>query len=145
MKKIFFTTFIAALVGSSVLAADVSKVNNRVLASFQSQFADATDVAWTVTDHYTKARFTIEGENVEAFFNASGDVIGTSRKIDFKRLPLSAIQKIKKNYSKFHVTDAIEFELNGDRKYFVSVEHETTRKVLEVSVYGEVSIFDKNK
>lgn len=145
MKKILFTTMIAALIGSTVLAADVSKVSYRVLTSFQSQFADATDVSWTVTDNYTKAKFTIEGEQVEAFFSTSGDVIGTSRKIDFKRLPLSAIQKIKKNYSKFQVTDAIEFELNGERKYFVSVENETDRKVLEVSLYGEVSLFDKNK
>lgn len=145
MKKIFLTTLIAAMIGSQVFASDVTKVSYRVLASFKSQFADATDVNWTVTEEYTKARFTIEGEQVEAFFNASGDVIGTSRKTDLKRLPLSAIQKIRKNYSKYKVTETIEFEFNGERKYFVSVENDTDRKILEVSLYGEVSIFDKRK
>ncbi len=145
MKKIFLTTMIAAFVSAQLFAADVAKVSYRVLASFESQFADATDVSWTVTDQYSKAKFTIEGEKVEAFFNSSGDIIGTSRKTDLKRLPLNAIQKIKKNYGKYKVTETIEFEFNGDRKYFVSVENDTDRKILEVSLYGEVSIFDKNK
>ncbi|MBL0882095.1 MAG: hypothetical protein IBJ16_01890 [Chitinophagaceae bacterium] len=145
MKKIFLTTLIAAMIGGQVFASDVTKVSYRVLASFEAQFADAKDVNWTVTDSYTKARFTIEGEQVEAFFSASGDIIGTSRKTELKRLPLIAIQKIKKNYSKYTVTDTIEFEFNGERKYFVSVENESDRKILEVSLYGDVSIFDKNK
>ncbi|MEN9298799.1 MAG: hypothetical protein RLZZ429_1112 [Bacteroidota bacterium] len=145
MKKIFLTTLIAAMIGSQVFASDVTKVSYRVLAAFESQFADASDVNWTVTEEYIKARFIIEGEQVEAFFNASGDVIGTSRKTDLKRLPLNAIQKIRKNYSKYKVTETIEFEFNGERKYFVSVENDTDRKILEVSLYGEVSIFDKRK
>ena len=144
MKKLFLTTLIAAMIGGQVFASDVTKVNYRVLASFEAQFADASDVNWTVTDDYTKARFTMEGEQVEAFFNNSGDVIGTSRKTDLKRLPLNAIQKIRKNYSKYKVTETIEFEFNGERKYFVSLENDTDRKILEVSLYGDVSIFDKN-
>lgn len=145
MKKIFLTTMIAAFIGAQSFAADVTKVSYRILASFEAQFADATDVSWIVNDQYTKAKFTIEGEQIEAFFNASGDVIGTSRKTDLKRLPLNAIQKIKKNYGKYKVTETIEFEFNGDRKYFVSLENDTDRKILEVSLYGEVSIFDKDK
>lgn len=145
MKKIFLTTLIAAMIGSQVFASDVSKVSYRVLAAFQAQFADATDVNWTVTEDYTKAKFTIEGEQVEAFFNASGDVIGTSRKTDLKRLPLNAIQKIRKSYAKYKVTETIEFEFNGERKYFVSLENDADRKILEVSLYGNVTIFEKSK
>ncbi len=145
MKKIFLTTLIAAMIGSQVFASDVSKVSYRVLVAFQAQFADATDVNWTVTEDYTKAKFTIEGEQVEAFFNASGDVIGTSRKTDLKRLPLNAIQKIRKSYAKYKVTETIEFEFNGERKYFVSLENEADRKILEVSLYGNVTIFEKSK
>jgi hypothetical protein len=145
MKKIFLTTLIAAMIGSQVFASDVSKVSYRVLAAFQAQFADATDVNWTVTEDYTKAKFTIEGEEVEAFFNASGDVIGTSRKTDLKRLPLNAIQKIRKSYAKYKVTETIEFEFNGERKYFVSLENDADRKILEVSLYGNVTIFEKSK
>lgn len=87
----------------------------------------------------------LEGEKVEAFFSSNGDVIGTSRKTEFKRLPLAAIQKIKKTYAKYQVTETIEFELSGERKYYVSVENESDRKILEVSLYGDVSVFDKNK
>ncbi len=145
MKKIFLTTLIAAMIGSQVFASDVTKVSYRVLAAFEAQFAEASDVSWTVTDNYTKAKFTIEGEQVEAFFNASGDVIGTSRKTDLKRLPLSAIQKIRKSYGKYKVTETIDFEFNGERKYFVSIENDTDRKILEVSLYGDVTIFEKNK
>lgn len=145
MKKIFLTTLIAAMIGSQVFAADVTKVSVKTLASFKAQFTDATDVNWTVTDEYTKAKFIFEGEQVEAFFNESGDVIGTSRKTELKRLPLNAIQKIRKSYGKYNVTETIEFEFNGDRKYYVSLENDTDRKILEVSLYGDVSIFEKNK
>ncbi|MDZ4072864.1 MAG: hypothetical protein U1C70_13645 [Sediminibacterium sp.] len=145
MKKIFLTTLIAAMIGSQVFASDVSKVSYRVLTAFQVQFTDATDVNWTVTEDYSKAKFTIEGEQVEAFFNASGDMIGTSRKTDLKRLPLNAIQKIRKSYGKYKVTETIEFEFNGERKYFVSLENDADRKILEVSLYGNVTIFEKSK
>lgn len=144
MKKFILATLITVTIGSSVLAADVSKVSFRILNAFEAQFAGATDVNWTVTADYTKVKFTMEGEKVEAFFSSNGDVIGTSRKTEFKRLPLSAIQKIKKVYAKYQVTETIEFELNGERKYYVSVESETDRKILEVSFYGQVSVFDKN-
>lgn len=145
MKQFLFATMLTVAIGSSVMAADVNKVSFRIMNAFQSQFAEAKEVNWTVTDNYSKAKFTIDGEQVEAFFNEAGDVIGTSRKVDFKRLPLSAIQKIKKNYSKYQVTDTIEFDLSGNRKYYVSVEDGSDRKILEVSMYGEVSIFDKRK
>lgn len=145
MKKFIIATLITVAISSSAFAADVSKVSFRVLNAFESQFVGATDVAWTVTADYTKAKFSIEGETVEAFFNGNGDVIGTSRKVEFKRLPLSAIQKIKKSYAKYQVTETIEFEMNGDRRFYVSVEAGTERKILEVSLYGQVSVFDKNK
>lgn len=145
MKKFIIATLITVAIGSSAIAADVSKVSFRVLNAFEAQFAGATDVAWTVTADYTKAKFAIEGETVEAFFNGNGDVIGTSRKVEFKRLPLSAIQKIKKSYPKYQVTETIEFELSGDRRYYVSIEEGSDRKILEVSLYGQVSVFDKNK
>ncbi len=134
---------VAVTIGSSVLAADVSKVSFRVLNTFETQFEGATDVTWTVSADYTKVKFTLEGEKVEAFFSSNGDVIGTSRKTAFSRLPLSAIRKIKKTYAKYQITETIEFELNGERKYYVSVENESGRKILEVSLYGQVSIFDK--
>lgn len=145
MKNFIIATLITVAISSSSFAADVSKVSFRVLNAFESQFVGATDVAWTVTADYTKVKFSIEGEKVEAFFNSNGDVIGTSRKIEFKRLPISAIQKIKKSYAKYQVTETIEFDLNGDRRFYVSIEEGTDRKILEVSLYGQVSVFDKNK
>lgn len=145
MKKFILATLITVTIGSSALAADVSKVNFRVLNAFEAQFAGATDADWTVTNDYTKVKFTLEGEKVEAFFSSNGDVIGTSRKTEFRRLPLSAIQKIKKAYANYQVTETIEFELQGDRKYYVSIENEKERKILEVSLYGQVNVFDKNK
>ncbi len=72
-------------------------------------------------------------------------MIGTSRKTDLKRLPLNAIQKIRKSYGKYKVTETIEFEFNGERKYFVSLENDADRKILEVSLYGNVTIFEKSK
>lgn len=141
MKKLFIAALFVVAAGTSAFAADVTKVNYKVKSNFESRFTGAKNVVWSATDAYLKASFSIADENVEAFFDGEGDIIGLSRKVDLQKLPLNAIQKIKKEYASYKVSEAIEFDRDGDKAYFLSLEDGTKKQILEVSLYGAVSKF----
>lgn len=141
MKKLFIAALFVVAAGTSAFAADVTKVNYKVKSNFESRFTGAKNVVWSTTDAYLKASFSIADENVEAFFDGEGDLIGLSRKVDLQKLPLNAIQKIKKEYASYKVSEAIEFDRDGDKAYFLSLEDGTKKQILEVSLYGAVSKF----
>lgn len=140
MKKLFIAALIMVAAGTSAFAADV-KVNNKVKTSFEALFSGAENVTWSGKDHYIRATFTLADESVEAYFGTDGDLIGTCRKIDLKKLPLSAVQKIKKEYASYKITDSIEFEGSGERCYYVSLENGNKKQILEVSLFGTVTSF----
>ena len=144
MKKLFIAALIMVAAGTSAFAADV-KVNTKVQTSFESLFSGAENVSWSAKDHYIKASFILSQENVEAYFGTDGELIGTSRKIELKNLPLSAVQKIKKEYASYKITDSIEFERAGERSYYVSLENGNKKQILEVSLFGTVSTFRSEK
>lgn len=140
MKKLFIAALIMVAAGTSAFAADV-KVNNKVKTNFESLFSGAENVSWSGKESFIRATFTLSDEIVEAYFGTDGELIGTSRKVDLKRLPLSAVQKIKKEYASYKITDTIEFERAGERSYYVSLENGNKKQILEVGVYGNVSTF----
>jgi len=139
MKKLFIAALIVVAAGTSAFAADVFKVDYKVKTSFEARFAGAQNVVWSAKEAYIKAAFTIAEEKVEAFFDGEGELIGLSRKVDLKKLPLNAIQKIKKDYASYQVSEAIEFDRDGDKSYYVSLEDGAKKQILEVSLYGAVS------
>jgi hypothetical protein len=145
MKKLLIAAIMVVAVGSSAFALDVNKISVKVRNSFETQFAGAENVTWTTTVAYTKAAFTLADESVEAFFAADGELIAFSRKVDLKKLPLIALQKIKKQYSAYKVTETIEFDQDGDKSYYVALENGTEKKILHVSLYGNVSIYSGAK
>ncbi len=141
MKKLLIAALLVASLGSSAFALDVNKVNYKVQAAFSENFKGATDVVWRITDNYTQVRFTIADEQLEAYFSEEGEMFGLSRKVEFKVLPINAIQKIKQKYSDYTVTESIEFTNEGEKGYYVALEKGNSKKVLSVSIYGTVSVF----
>ncbi|MEO7530677.1 MAG: hypothetical protein ABIS69_04675 [Sediminibacterium sp.] len=141
MKKLFIAALIVVAAGTSAFALDVKKVDNKVKSSFEAQFAGAEDVAWNVTENYIKATFVLNEEAFEAFFGKDAELIGTSRKVDFKILPAIAKKSIKKEYASYKIIDTIEFDREGEKTYFVSLEDGNKKQILEVSLYGNVHIF----
>ena len=141
MKKLFIAALIVVAAGSSAFAKDVTKVNYKVQNQFEAQFTGAQNVVWSSKENYLKASFTLADENVEAFYGTDGEVMGVSRKVDIKKLPLNAIQKIKKDYAGYKVTDSIEFDQDGEKSYYVSLEDGNKKQILQVSLYGNVSVY----
>ena len=141
MKKLLLAALVVAGLGSSAFATDATKVSSKAQNSFEAKFGNATNVKWTPRESYNKVSFTLADEQVEAFFAIVGDLIGFSRKAAFKSLPLAAIQKIKKEYAGYTVKETIEFEQNEEKSFYVSLENGDKKQILEVSLYGSVSVY----
>lgn len=148
MKKILVAALMAVFVGGSAFAADtkdVAKVSYGVKANFEARFSGATNVSWTLRDNFTKATFTLAGQQVEAFYSVDGELIASSRKVEFGKLPLEGIQAIQKKYSTYTVSETIEFDQDGDRSYFVSLQDGDKKQIVQVSLYGSVSVYNGKK
>lgn len=143
MKKLFIAALIVVAAATSAFATDAS--NARAKTNFEAMFAGAQNVSWTSKDSYLKASFTIGEAKAEAFFGYDGELIGLSRKVDLKNLPLNAIQKIKKDYASYTVTDSIEFDQDGEKSYYVSLEESNKKQILQVSLYGVVTVYKSTK
>ena len=142
MKKIIIAALFALSMMSSAFAADASKVSLKVMDNFKKQFRNASEVSWTIKEQFTKAEFSVNGIQVEAFFDKEGELIGTSRHTDFNQLPLTAIEKIKADYANYQISSTIEFDQKGDRNYYVSLEKGNKKQILTVSLYGDVTKFE---
>lgn len=145
MKKLFIAALIIAASATSSFAKDAANVSIKTKATFEKQFAGAQNVTWTVTENYTKASFIIAEESAEAFFTPEGQMIGISRKVDFKALPLKAIQQIRNDYPEYTVSESIEFEQESDKNYYVSLVKGNKKQILQVSTFGEVSVYNPVK
>lgn len=141
MKKLLLAALVVAALGTSAFAMDVNTVSTKVKSSFEARFANASNVQWVTRENYNKVSFELAEENVEAFFAADGELIGYSRKVNFKNLPLTAIQKIKKDYANASVKETIEFHQNEETAFYVSLEEGQKKTILEVSPYGNVSVY----
>lgn len=145
MKKLFIAVLMTAAISTSAFATDVNKVSYQILNSFQNEFSEATQVEWSFTSKYTKATFILAEEQIEAFYSADGEQIGVSRKVDLKKLPIKAVQKIKKSFADFNIKEVIEFDQNGEKNYYVSLNKGNKTEVLQVSLFGNVTPFEGNK
>jgi hypothetical protein len=146
MKKLFIAALFAFTIGSSAFAAgtdlsDAAKLSYSVKSSFEKHFREAQDVSWTVRESFVKASFSLLGQRVEAFFGDDGELIGTSRKVQFERLPVLAVSKIRKEYEGYAVGETIELTKYDDTNYYVSLSKGEKKQILEVTPSGHISVF----
>ncbi len=141
MKKLMIASLLIAVLGTSAFAADADKVSAKVTSSFEAAFYGAKNVRWTLQPAYIRATFELNDETIEAFYTADGEAIGVSRKMEFKKLPLNAISRIKKEYATYTAKEVIEFDRDGERTFYVSLVDGDKTQILEVSLYGQVSTY----
>ena len=144
MKKLFIAALIATGLISSSYASDANKVSYYAKNTFHSQFAGVSEVTWTVNDMYTKASFQWLGADTDAFFDASGNLIGTSKNATIEQLPLRTKRDLAKRLAGSAITQVIQFDANDKTSFFISAEGAKENVILKVSE-GMISTFKKVK
>lgn len=144
MKKIVFVL-------GFVLAAAVSfaypseRVSPKVLASFKSEFASATDVQWESGTNYFKATFSMNEQRIFAYYDMNGQLMSTARYISSFQLPLSLYGKLKNDYSNYWISDLLEINNSEGLHYYITLETADTKLILHSSNGGDWSTYSRNK
>jgi hypothetical protein len=132
-KRILLVAFVFAIGMSSVLANTVDGVNEKVLNSFQKEFAGAKDMYWQKGDAFLKVSFTLNDKVLFAYYNESGEKLALVRNITSFDLPLGLQIELKQDYGQYWITDLFEFNGQEDSAYYVTVENADVKVTLKSS------------
>ena len=106
MKKLFITAAIATMFSFTALADDGGKKNKTeagitttALTHFATDFNTVTDVTWSISANCQKATFLQDGVTTTAFYDLSGQFIGTTNKIEYATLTTDQKETIAKKYA----------------------------------------------
>lgn len=142
MKKLFIAALLTVTVATTAFSADEKKISGKIMDNFNSEFAEANNVKWTLKQNYVKASFVMDGQKTDAFYDLNGESIGLSRNITLESLPVNSKRIFAKKYSEYTVKEAIKFEGVSETAYFISAENEKVSLILKVTDAG-VSVFKK--
>ena len=159
MKKIFLTIATAALLSVNVFAADGGKkgvttanVSYAVQQEFNNDFATAQNVVWTVTKNCQKADFIIDGVKKTAFYNFSGDFLGTTEVVSYAAIPAKSQKLIADNYKGFTASEVIVYQTNEavnddiePTSYFVDLKNGEHELLVRVTSEGKLDFFKQVK
>ena len=149
MKKVTMIFVVLALMaGTSAFANTGDKTSDKVSkaakAEFQKNFTGAENVTWETTDEFYFASFELNGKAVKAAYDEKGELLGTSRKLQFSDLPLNASQSIKSNYTDYVIgKTATEIVFEGETFYYVTVAGAT--RILNLKCFSDGQIYVEKK
>ena len=120
-------------------------VNKKALNGFKSEFAGATDAAWTTGSNFYKVAFTLNDQKLFAYYNAEGEFMAVTRFISSFQLPLNLQTSLKKSYSNYWISDLFEMASNEGTNYYVTFENADTKIVLKSIDGSSWSLYQKSK
>lgn len=147
MKK--FKTVLTAIVmlfATSAFAIGGENVSPKVKEAFKNDFSKASQVDWEKTSDFYFATFMLNGIRVDAAYNESGELVGTSRRISADQMPLSISLAISEKYAGYQVAKtAIELNFEGQTRYYITVENEKLSVKLKCLSSGGLEVENKIK
>ena len=120
-------------------------VNKKALNGFKSEFAGATDAAWTTGSNFYKVAFTLNDQKLFAYYNAEGEFMAVTRFISSFQLPLNLQTSLKKSYNNYWISDLFEMASNEGTNYYVTFENADTKIVLKSIDGSSWSLYQKSK
>jgi len=146
MKKVLFSLALLLIVGvGSSFANKIDNVNQKVISSFQKDFAAAKDVKWESSKDYAKATFNLNGAVMFAYYSESGEMIAMTRNIVSTQLPINLLTELKKDYSNYWISDLFEMATGNETAYYVTVENADHVLVLKSTDATSWKLFKKEK
>lgn len=144
MKKLFITALLAISLATSGFASGTN-VNVSVLNNFKTDFRNVANVSWVSKDDYAKATFTENNQKVEAFYNLSGELIGTSKSLDLQNLPVSAKRAFAKKFDGYTVKEVIKFDGVDESAYFFTAENSVESVIFKIGDNEQLVTYKKTK
>ena len=147
MKKIkTLLTAVVLLLATTAFAysgnpKDGDNVSAKVKAAFQQDFSHASSVSWKENSDFYFASFQLSGVSIDAAYNADGELVGTSRKIDLDQVPLAVSLELAKKYSGYSIYSQVtELNFEGQTSYYIDAQDNTQSLSLKCSGNGDISV-----
>jgi hypothetical protein len=128
---------------SGMMGSSKTDVNDRALKNFKKNFTEVTDDVWIKTPNGYVVRFTSNGIPNTAFLTNHGNCQSCIRYYTERELPGDIRQQVKSTYYDFAITAAREVTNNGQTAYLVTIEDQTSWKVIRI-VDGEMDVFEEH-
>lgn len=147
MKQLFIMALIVIATVPGAFAGPKT-ISTKVNEHFAAAFKNAKNVAWKTTDKFDKASFVLGGEKIQAFYDAEGELLGTSKTMAFDKLPKSALQIITTRYTYpgYQLQDCIEFvKTTNEKNYYVSLSNKNVTVILEITEEGVLRVFARTR
>ena len=136
-------------------AQERDEVGIIVRGQFADDFPSAKQPVFSKSGGFSIVTFMQDQKLLKAYYDTDNELVGTTRKLAFTRLPDAAQKKILKEYPDYTVASVIKFEDNEDNAddmilynsaipddgYFVEVKKDNTTRVLQVTLSGDVNFF----
>ena len=145
--KFLLATIISlfSLVSTNANATDEINVSSAVVSSFKSSFKNASEVAWKMSGNLYKADFSLNGQYVAAYYDASANLIAVTRNVSSFQLPITLQNKLKANYESYWISDLFELSDDNGTSYYVTVEDGDSKITLKSSGSNEWTVFQKQR
>jgi len=136
MKKLFVIIVIFGSAYSTSLYAQ-SKTPAIVLSSFRSSFNNAENVSWSSVKDLYRVDFTLDEQNISAFFDEDGNLIASSRNVTLQQIPMSLKSDLKKNYPDHEVAGLFEVDKEDGITYYATIRNSKNQLSLESTPAGD--------
>ena len=146
MKPLFIAfALMASVVTTSSFAADPA-VAPVVLKSFETQFVQAKEVAWSYTSGLYKAQFFLNNQQVIAYYNGDGEMVAVTRNINSLQLPLALQASLKAACADNQwISNLFEVTAEDGVHYYATLETADSKVVLKGSPAANWTTYQKAK
>ena len=141
---------------SDLTEMELEKFSNQTRANFYSDFGYIPISNWESTDQFDKISFMKNDVLYTAYYDLNSELVGTISAASVADLPAHALQDINKKYSGYTVGNVVFYDDNesnqtdmmyygqqfdDEDKYFVELQNDKNKIVVQVNTIGEVSFF----
>ena len=131
MKKIIAILAMTLVVSTTFANTEPESVNSQALNTFNSEFVGAADATWTINKDFYQVTFTLDGQQMFAYYNKTGEFLAVSQNISSVELPNSLKKGLKKVMSNRWITDLFEITNNDQTSWYVTIESADEKIVLK--------------
>lgn len=141
MKKIITILAMTLIVSTSFASIEPETVSNQALNTFNSDFVGAANTTWTISKDFYQVTFTLDGQQMFAYYNKAGEFLAVSQNISSVELPNSLKKGLKKVMSNRWITDLFEITNNDQTSWYVTIESADEKVVLRSDNGGKWRVF----
>lgn len=128
-----FTTLI-----SNARPVDVTPA---VLQSFQSTFGTAKEVQWNSSNELFTAKFTLDGQHINAYYTPEGSLVALTRNVSISQLPVLLQANLKKQANGAWISDLFEYATDEGTFYYATLENADMKITLRSQDNSEWSTY----